>query len=162
MEPDATRDGLLSGLRAAADDLAGLCAEAGRAAWRRRPAPGEWSLTEIACHLRDVEREVHLERLRRVVAGPDVFLQAADPDPLAETRAYQEQDGPAAFRDFLAARAALIEYLEGLPPDTWERTARHALFGTTRFSELVSLMIDHDRAHIDQIRATLAVVNRPA
>ncbi len=27
--------------------------------WFARPTDAEWSLTEIACHLRDVEREVH-------------------------------------------------------------------------------------------------------
>ncbi len=158
MEPHATREALLAGLRATAAEFHELLAGVEPAAWPRRPAPGEWSLTEIACHLRDVEREVHLDRLQRVAAQRDAFLSAADTDPLAEVRRYLAQDGPAAFREFLATRAALCAYLGDLPPEVWGRTARHAIFGTTRFSELVSLMLDHDRAHLDQVRKVLDVV----
>ena len=36
--------------------------------WLRRPAPDEWSVTEIICHLRDVGREIHLSRLQSLIA----------------------------------------------------------------------------------------------
>ena len=156
MEPHTSPDVLLAGLQATAAEFVVLLEGVDAETWRRRPAPGEWSPTEIMCHLRDVEREVHLDRLKRVAEQENTFLAAADPDPLAETRDYQAQDGSAALREFLKEREALIAFVRDLPRPVWERTARHALFGTTRFSELVSLMIDHDRAHIEQVRQALA------
>ncbi len=34
------------------------------------PAPGKWSILEIVCHLRDMEREAYLDRYRRVLEAP--------------------------------------------------------------------------------------------
>jgi hypothetical protein len=146
---------LIAGLRAGAAEISVLLAMAEEVDWQRRPAPGEWSLTEIACHLRDVEREVHLARLQRVAVEANAFIAAADTDPLAETRNYQFQDGPLALVDFLKARQELLRYVAGLPAEVWARTARHALFGTTTFAELVGLVIEHDQAHVEQMRALL-------
>jgi hypothetical protein len=157
MKPHEPPDVLLGALRARAAAFAMLLAGHDRATWLRRPAPGEWSLTEIACHLRDVEREVHAVRLERVAAQEGVFIPAADTDQYAQQRDYQAQDGPAALADFVAARAALVGELARAPAELWERTARHALFGTTSFGELVSLMVDHDDAHLEQIRAVLGL-----
>ena len=52
---------LLTELAAFGERVVRLLADA-TVDWSRRPAEGEWSLTEIACHLRDVEREVHQAR----------------------------------------------------------------------------------------------------
>ena len=156
MKPNATPEALLSELRATAEAIDRLAAGLDAVAWQRRPSPDEWSLTEVACHLRDVECEVHRVRLERIAAGPDAFISPADPDPLVQARAYHEQDGPAALAAFLAARAETLAFLEALPAEIWDRTARHGLFGTTRFTELVSLIVEHDRAHVQQVRQLVA------
>jgi HAD superfamily hydrolase (TIGR01549 family) len=126
----------------------------GAAAWRARPAAAEWSLTEIVCHLRDVEREVHLPRLRAVVENDNPFVAGADTDPWAVERDYQSQSGPEALRDFSAARKEAAHYLRAQPEAAWNRTARHAIFGPTLLSEIVGWVLDHDRIHLEQVRKT--------
>lgn len=120
-------------------------------AWSRSPAPGSWSLAEIVCHLRDVEREVNLPRLGKVLAEENPFLPGMDTDPWAEQRQYCRQDGPQALAQFTAARARLLDLLAGLPPPAWERLARHAILGPTRLEELAGIIASHDRLHIQQI-----------
>jgi hypothetical protein len=43
-----------------------------------------------------------------------------------------------------------------LDDDQWRLPARHALFGPTTLTELVSLATDHDLVHLSQLRSALA------
>ncbi|MCC7361341.1 MAG: DinB family protein [Anaerolineales bacterium] len=146
---------LLTGSLAA---LHGTVADWPAAAWARRPAPGEWSLTEIVCHLRDVEREVNLPRLHAVVEQDNPFLAGADTDPWAIERNYAAQSGPQALADFSRSRQETIAYLRRQPAATWQRTARHAIFGPTLLVEIAGWMLDHDRLHLAQVHTTRATV----
>jgi FMN phosphatase YigB (HAD superfamily) len=142
---------LLSGnLAALMDDLTGVPGEQ----WTRRPASGEWSLTEIVCHLRDVEQEVNLPRLQAVIEQDNPFIAGADTDPWAVTRNYAAQDGPRALRDFAHARKASARLLRMQPASVWTRTARHAIFGPTQLVEIVGWFLDHDLIHLEQVRKT--------
>ena len=145
---------LLGNLAVVAGELSALP----DAAWRRRPSAGEWSLTELICHLRDVEREVNLPRLRSVIETDNPFVAGADTDPWAAERDYQSQSGPEALRDFIAARRESAGYLRRQPLSIWQRTARHAIFGPTQLIEIVGWLLDHDRIHLDQMRGTKARV----
>jgi len=126
--------------------------------WPRRPVPDEWSLTEIACHLRDVEREVNQPRLHTVVEQDNPFMAGADTDPWAIERNYPAQSGPAALAAFSLSRQETIRFLRTQPVSAWTRTARHAIFGPTLLVEIVGWMLDHDRLHLAQVRSTEAQV----
>ena len=142
---------LLTGNLAA---LIGDLADWPSARWPRRPADGEWSLTEIVCHLRDVEQEVNLPRLRAVIEQDNPFLSGADTDPWALERNYQAQDGPRGLRDFSQTRKASARLLRLQPSSVWTRTARHAIFGPTQLVEIVGWFLDHDLIHLEQVRKT--------
>jgi FMN phosphatase YigB (HAD superfamily) len=122
------------------------------AAWTRKPADGGWAITEIVCHLRDVEAEVHLPRLRALVETDNPFLSGADTDPWAAERNYRSQSGPQAVHDFIAARRQTRAFLDALPDSAWNRPARHAIFGPTHLAEIVGWMLGHDRIHLEQLR----------
>jgi len=90
-------DSLLAILYSTPAALDGLCRHLSEAVWNASPQPGEWGLTEISCHLRDVEQEVHLTRVRRMLGESNPFLSGEDTDPWAEVRGYRFQDGPQAL-----------------------------------------------------------------
>ena len=135
-------------------------AELPPALWTRRPAEAEWSLTEIVCHLRDVDLDVNHARVAAVLEGENPFITGADTDPWAVERNYQAQSGLRALADFTAARQGLYQRLASLPAEAWDRPARHALFGPTTLAEIMGWALDHDRIHLDQIRATLGKIQR--
>ena len=141
---------LLAELSAFREHVARLLADAS-ADWLRRPAEGEWSLTEIACHLRDVEREVHQARFIALLEDDSSFLAGVDADEWAVTRNYQAQDGYAAAAAFVAARAETIARLAPLPLAVWDRQGQHTFFGPTSLHELIYLAVQHDRVHGGQI-----------
>ncbi|NCP86352.1 HAD hydrolase-like protein [bacterium] len=127
------------------------------AQWAERPASGEWALTEIFCHLRDVELEVNLPRIAAVLREENAFIAGQVTDPWAEERDYLHQDGAAALDAYLAARLRLLETLRALTPAQWERSARHTIFGPTHLRELVAFFAEHDRVHVQQARQVTAM-----
>jgi len=123
--------------------------------WAVRPSPAEWSLTEILCHLRDVDAEVNLPRLIKVFEDDNPFLSGKDTDPWAEERQYIRQNGRQALQSFIEKRLEILKLMNSLDKNGWERPARHAIFGPTHFKELVYIINDHDRLHIRQVYALI-------
>jgi len=124
--------------------------------WQWRPDPSSWSLAEVMCHMRDVEREVHLARYKAVISQEDPFLSGVTSDEWVATRAYHAQNGREATESFLSLRQQSIEKLRELDFEQWERTGTHAFFGTTSLQELINLAVQHDQAHWQQVQELLS------
>ena len=120
-----------------------------------RPGPDEFSLLEQACHLRDVEREGYLVRVRRMLTERDPELQPFDGAAVARERKYMGQDAKLAAQEFAAARRELTGLLA---PLTEEDLARRGSFAgeTITFGGLVDMMLEHDRGHRDEIARLLS------
>jgi hypothetical protein len=127
--------------------------------WHWRPDASSWSLTEVMCHLRDVEREVHLARYLTIISRDNPFLSGVASDEWAATRAYHEQDGREAAVSFFELRRQSLEKLNSLDFEQWQRTGTHAFFGTTSLQELINLAVQHDQAHWQQIEELLSAPN---
>lgn len=145
---------MLAVLRSTPAALATLCRQRPQNL-TKRPAPNEWSPSEVLCHLRDVDAEVNLWRLQKVLNENNPFIPGKDTDPWAEVRQYCIQDGIQALSDFTQARIHVLNLLEDLSPDSWDRPARHAIFGPTTLRELVNIIAGHDILHVQQVYKAL-------
>ncbi len=123
--------------------------------WQWQPGAAEWSLTELFCHLRDVEREVHQVRFRSLLANDNVFIPGAVADDWVIERGYAGQNGRFALEEFLSARQETAVLLDSMPADYWQRQGRHAFFGPTSAHELLNLAVRHDQAHWEQLQKLL-------
>jgi hypothetical protein len=146
-----TPSALLAILRSTPAALHIVCKELADALCSIRQQPDQWCQTEILCHLRDVEAEVNLPRLGKVIHETNPFIPGQDTDPWAEQRGYIQQNGSMALAGFITARKQLIDMLVQLSSEDWQRPARHAIFGPTTLQELVSIIAGHDRLHIRQL-----------
>jgi FMN phosphatase YigB (HAD superfamily) len=142
---------ILAVLRSTPAALQTLCRSLDGMNWSARPQENEWSLTEVLCHLRDVENEVFLPRFENIIREDNPFIIGIETDPWAEERHYIQQNGPQALADFINSRKKLLSLLSPLPAEDWQRPARHAIFGPTHMQELASFTSEHDRLHIQQI-----------
>lgn len=122
-----------------------------RTQWNASPAPGEWNPVQILCHLRDVDAEVNLPRIRRILAEDSPLLTGIDTDGWAESRHYAEQSGPDAAAAFMQTRMEMLHLLVDLSSSDWQRACRHTIFSRTTLAELVSFMATHDRSHLQQL-----------
>ncbi len=129
---------------------------------RFRPAADEWSAAEVICHLRDVDREVHLPRLQSLIGQEEPFMPGVVSDDWVKERDYQAQDPLAALAALHRSRAELLALLPPAGDPIWERRGRHTFFGPTSFWELVCLVLEHDELHVTQVRETLAAASERA
>jgi len=120
----------------------------------RRPTNSGLTPLEIVCHLRDVDREVNLPRLTRILAEDNPFLSAIDTDAWIQERRYASEDPVQAVQGFRQARRAVLEALHSLAAEAWQRPTRHSLLGPVRLQEWVSVLAEHDLRHQAQLSAT--------
>ncbi len=147
-------EALLAILRSTPAALATLCRQKPQNL-ARRPAVDEWSAGEVFCHLRDVDAEVNLWRLPKVLHENNPFIPGQDTDPWAQARRYDLQDGWRALSDFTKARLEVLHLLENVSRTDWDRPARHAIFGPTSLLELVNIIAGHDILHVQQVYKAL-------
>ncbi len=156
LEPNfSSPSALLPILKSTPAALLTICNQIDKLLWNKRIQADEWCITEILCHLRDVDAEVNLPRVEAVLSEDNPFLAGKDTDPWANERQYINQDGDQAMNSFIQARTRIVDYLEKIQPATWQRSARHAIFGPTRLIELVNIIAGHDRLHIQQVYKNL-------
>jgi hypothetical protein len=147
---------LLTRLATFASNIQKILSDEDQIDWGKRPSPEQWSLTEIVCHMRDVEREVYHARFETMIKQVNAFIPGVSPDEWAEERGYAAQNGRQALNDFLTARGETVDLLKSLPPELWDKQGQHAYFGPTSMQELVYLSVRHDDIHWEQIRGMLA------
>jgi hypothetical protein len=119
-----------------------------------RPTDEDFSLAEHACHLRDLEREGYIVRVRRMLAEDAPELEGFDGKAVAEARNYPAEDAYEAARTFVAARRELLALLAPLSAEAFQREAR---FGGRRITlvDLVHLIDAHDCEHRLEIERLL-------
>jgi FMN phosphatase YigB (HAD superfamily) len=152
MNPDYSSKSALSAiLRGSPAGLLNLITGVKDEDWSRKPATNAWSLTEIVCHLRDVEREINLPRINKIINEENPFIPGVDSDTWASEKEYILQDGPKAFDDFVSARIETMGNLDKMDDADWSRPVRHAIFGPTNLKEIIHIMAGHERLHGKQI-----------
>lgn len=153
-----SRDAILGIMQSTPSVLQSLLSSLSEERCRHEPARDDWALTEIVCHLRDTEREVHAKQLDLLIEKSDAFIPRPDTAVWASEREYLNEDTLAALASFSDARVELVNRLKDLPEELWSRKARHAIFGPTDFLEVMSFVADHDRMHLQQVSKTMQKV----
>jgi hypothetical protein len=118
---------------------------------RWRAAEGEWSLKEIAAHLRDAE-QLALAQVNVYVSGSSSRLPAWDADVLPQERDYQGEDVRGLLRAFRGMRRETTYRLWGLTEADWGRVAEHPYRGAVKLEEVARELAQHDLEHLWQVR----------
>ena len=121
-----------------------------------RVRSGPFALVEHAWHLAELEREGFAERVRRLLEEDDPFLPDFDGEKIARERRYLTLDLQAALDTFASARAETLHQLRAVRDDQWPRSGRQEGVGVVSLAEMPRRMLDHDRAHCNEIADLLA------
>jgi hypothetical protein len=121
------------------------------ASWR--PAPGTWSLLEVACHLLDEEREDFRARLRLVLEDPTAAWPPIDPEGWVAARGYASRELSSVAASFAAERDESLRWLRALENPPWDREHVHPRVGALRAGDLLAAWMAHDLLHIRQVVA---------
>jgi FMN phosphatase YigB (HAD superfamily) len=144
-------DSILAILSATPAVMNGLLCGLSSSAWAHEPAPDDWALNELVCHLRDTEREIHQMQIGLFKEQNEPFIPRPDTNVWSHGD-YLHEDGASALNEFNDARRKTLVLIKEITaePSAWKRKARHAIFGPTNFLEVVGFIAEHDRLHIQQ------------
>jgi len=144
----------LAALRATSGRLKAALGGVPRALQLWAPAPGKWSILEIVCHMRDMERDAYIARFRRILAEDNPTLPDIDGDLYSLEGDYRGQRLSAAVRDWKTLRRETLKILGGLREAQWLRMGTHETAGPLSMEDLLRrLAVGNDEAHLDQIEA---------
>ena len=121
------------------------------------PAPDKWCIKEILCHLRDIDKDVYLNRYRKMVEEDDPILYGVDADKMAAEGDYMSHDAATVLSEFDLVREELVEYLEGLPEEAWSRKGVHDTAGPITIHGQVVRQGNHDVNHLDQMKDIIRI-----
>jgi hypothetical protein len=122
------------------------------------PAPGKWTIRQIAAHVGDAEL-VACGRFRWIAAEPGTSLKSFDQDRWAESLRYEGQSPEEILEMFCALRRVTAAMLRRLPDEAWNRIGVHEERGPVTLERMVELFTTHAVHHAKQImemRETLA------
>ena len=119
-----------------------LVREVPQAILKRRPRPGKWSAHEHACHIAAIH-PVLSARLDLMLTHPKPRITPYFPSSEEEEGALLKVDLIEAMERFSNDRKQLVERLNGLSTEDWQRTAEHDEY--THYS--VHIMFRHLALH---------------
>lgn len=151
------RSEIIALLRRMPDDVQAACQGLTVEQMRRRPRPGEWSVLELVCHLRDSVAEEGL-RVRRLVEEENPTLVPYDQDALAVERNYQGEEPAKALTGLRAFWSGLAYQLENLSDEEWDRTGVHPESGPVTVRSRAEQEVPHARAHLAQMQAVRGAI----
>ena len=147
----STQHWMLKALHEAAGELQGQLLGFSEEDLRHRPAPDEWSLKEIAAHLRDAE-VCFGERLELIAGRDEPDLPDIQTDVYVMERDYRSLDLYEVLMEFSRLRHRNTDLLWTLAPSEWEREGLHPYRGRLSILQVARDMNEHDLGHLWQVR----------
>jgi len=143
---------VLQTLRSTEIVLFAILADLEVVALTQRPAPHEWSIVEVLCHLRDLEREVFPVRAELIRRNDGSLIQRFDQNAWAAERNYTGDDPRRAADEFTLCRRKNLLLIEQIREDELEHKAGHSEFGELTLRALLADWAGSDLVHTAQLQ----------
>lgn len=152
-----TVEQILSILRDTPERLKGLTGDLTEAKLHIAPEPGEWSVTEIAAHLRSCA-DVWGQAIETIAVTDHPKIRAVSPTTWIKSTDYRELAFATSFQEFTKQRDELLALLGQLPDEAWSLSA--TVLGGGRPLELTihsfaNRLARHERTHWRQVTKTV-------
>lgn len=150
----ANRASLISALGSAPGVIIPLIREVPPQILKRRPSPAKWSAYEHAIHLSQSDASF-LARLDMILSTPDPVIKTIYNSPEDEEGAMLEIDLDESLDRYVRERDALVERLQRLSPDEWQKTAGHEAFDHYSVFIMFRHLLNHEMLHAYRIEELL-------
>lgn len=119
------------------------------------PSGDVWGARQVLEHLIDVEGIAFTERIGRIVDEDNPFIRSIDPPARLVQGGYSSESLPNLLERFAELRMQNITWVQGLPPESLERTGTHDRAGEISAGGLVHYWACHDLLHLRQLLSAL-------
>jgi hypothetical protein len=149
-----TTETLISTLENAPFIIVPMVREVPAAIVKRRPAPEEWSVHEIACHLMQVH-PLFFTRLDLMMKEDHPVLRPYQPDTDEAPDTLLNMNLNEALDRFVSDRQRLVDELKQLSPRDWQRTGEHPEYSRYSIFIMFRHLALHDMMHAYSIEERL-------
>ncbi len=123
--------------------------------WNQRSNENEYSLNELCCYFRDLDREVYLPGIQRVITEAYANFPNIETEAWSEEMGYIHQNGRLALQDFFDSRMQMINLLSTMNDTTWQSQINSAKYGMITFQKLAYKIVSHDQELLRQVKKGL-------
>ncbi len=115
------------------------------------PSPDEWTIHQIAAHMRDNEQRVFLARTERIIRETHPSVENFEQDLWIREHYDPKEPLKKITAEFRTARRKLIKLLRGSSPKDWTNWAQHPEYGKISLDWLTQYNYHHTLEHIAQM-----------
>ncbi|MFN2215798.1 MAG: DinB family protein [Anaerolineales bacterium] len=117
---------------------------------------GGWNVHQILVHMRDVNKQVYLPRLQRIMNEEDPKFQNFDGDVWMEVHYDPQEPFDSILNELKDQCLSTNEWLKQLNSPSWNRNGTHPTIGTHTLQWWVERVLAHLDEHIVQLEASAA------
>ncbi len=115
------------------------------------PSPGEWTVHQIAAHMRDTEEQVFLLRTELLTSETHPTVLNFDQEMWNREHYMASEPLRRISADFRAARRKLVRLMRGATKKAWENWAVHPEYGKISLDWLLEHDYYHTLEHVAQV-----------
>jgi len=113
--------------------------------------PGGWNAHQVIVHMRDVNREVYIPRLKRILAEDDPLFVNFDGEAWMAAHYQVGEPLKDLLADFSLGCRSTADLLSALPASAWNRTGNHPTLGRHALQWWAERLLAHITEHLQQI-----------
>ncbi len=118
-----------------------------------RIGDGEWTIHQIAAHVREVEREVYGARIRRTLEEENPLFESFDADTHMAQHYWPDEPLDSILDELAALVQENVRRLRALPDEAWSRPSRHVTLGKDFTTQTwVERALAHLKEHLRTIQ----------
>jgi len=120
------------------------------ALWDFRPYADRFTLKEALAHVADWD-DIWIERISTIRDEDHPVLPDKDEGAIAIERDYAQSSPQGSLARLKASRPRLVDLVQSLDPEAWDRPAYKENLGEVILSDIVTLVTMHDSYHVRQV-----------
>lgn len=115
------------------------------------PGPNDWTVHQIAAHVRDVEALAFLPRIQRILKEEHPYVENFDQEEWDRTHYEPSEALRKINSEFRSTRRKELRLLRSAPKEAWENWAVHSTYGKISLDWLLEHYYNHTLDHLAQI-----------
>lgn len=145
---------LIERIGSSGKDLLSYVAQLSDDELRRTPGSDDWSVHAVLAHLRDVERHVFLNRIRRILNEEYPALESFDQEQWNRDHYSAEEPLEDIVAEYESLRQEEIQLLRNASAEDWTRRGVHPEYGNLSVEWLALHNYAHTLDHLHQMLVT--------
>ncbi|MBI5035330.1 MAG: DinB family protein [Chloroflexi bacterium] len=146
------RQALIDRLETSGKEYADYLSQVAAADLYSTSSPTEWSIHQVAAHVRDTEQHAFLIRVQRITKEEHPAVLNFDQDEYWKTNPYSASEPiKKIIADFRTARRKMVQLLRKATDKDWKNWAQHSAYGKISLDYITMHCYHHTLEHIAQM-----------